>query len=88
MAVKGKRRGSALELRSFTGKDRQSYLVVRTPNGAYHAFLEVEAKERCKAVWCHPRGQHSSNVERSVEAAAVAGRGRIRTRQDGLYIHT
>lgn len=47
---KGKRRGTELDMRSFTGKrNRKSYLVFRTSSGSYHAFMEVEAKDAARA---------------------------------------
>lgn len=48
MVVKGKRRGFEIDLKSFTGRDRRSYLVFRAPSGSYHAFVEVEAKEAAR----------------------------------------
>jgi len=48
MAVKNKRQGLGLEMRSYRGKDGQSYLVFRTSGGAFHAFSEVEAKEAAR----------------------------------------
>ena len=48
MASKAKRRGFGLELKSFEGVDGQSYLVFRTRDGSYHAFVEVEAKQAAR----------------------------------------
>jgi hypothetical protein len=48
MAIKGKKRGIGLEMRTFPGKRGRSYLVFRTGRGAYHVFLEVEAKEAAR----------------------------------------
>ena len=43
-----KRRGVGLEMKTFPGNDGQNYLVFRTPRGAYHTFVEVEAKEAAR----------------------------------------
>ena len=43
MALKRKRRGSGLEIKTFDGKDG-TYLVMKSPSGSYHAFVEIEAK--------------------------------------------
>ncbi len=48
MALKPKRSGLGLGLRSFTGKDGKTYLVFRTNRGAFHVFGEVEAKEAAR----------------------------------------
>ena len=48
MAMKPKRSGLGLDLRSFTGTDDSSYLVFRTAKGAFHVFGEVEAKEAAR----------------------------------------
>ena len=48
MASKTKRRGFGLELKSFTGNGGRGFLVLRTPGGAYHAFIEVEAKQAAR----------------------------------------
>lgn len=48
MAVKVKKRGLGLEMRTFGGTGGRSYLVFRTARGAYHVFLEVEAKEAAR----------------------------------------
>ena len=45
MKSKQKRQGPGLEMKNFTGDEDQNYLVFRTPKGAYHVFLEVDAKE-------------------------------------------
>jgi hypothetical protein len=42
-----KRQGVGLEMKTFKGKG-QNYLVFRTPKGAYHVFLEVEAKQAAR----------------------------------------
>jgi len=48
MTVKAKRKSRGLEMRTFIGKDKNSYLVFRTPNGSFHVFMEVEAKEAAR----------------------------------------
>jgi hypothetical protein len=45
MALKRKRDGLGLDMRTFRSKEGSSYLVFRTAKGSYHAFREVEAKE-------------------------------------------
>jgi len=46
--LKPKTHGTPLEIRSFTGKDGNQYLVFRTSKGSFHAFVEVEAKQAAK----------------------------------------
>lgn len=46
--IKLKNRGTGLEMRTFDGEDGASYLVFRTAKGAYHAFVEVNAKDAAK----------------------------------------
>lgn len=46
--MKAKRSGLGLQIKSFVGKDGESYLVFRTAKGAYHVFGEVEAKEAAR----------------------------------------
>ena len=48
MASKPKRKDMALEIRTYSGKDGQSYLVFRTIDGGFHTFVEVEAKEAAR----------------------------------------
>jgi hypothetical protein len=43
--LKKKKKGLGLEAKTFEGKDGSSYLVVRTLDGSYHTFVEVEAKQ-------------------------------------------
>lgn len=43
--MKKKRGGFGLEMKTFSGKDGNEYLVFRTGSGSYHVFMEVEAKE-------------------------------------------
>jgi len=47
--LKPKRSAEAIEIRTFTSKDRKSkYLILKTPKGTYHAFVEVDAKMAAK----------------------------------------
>lgn len=48
MAVKQKKQGFGLEMWTFQGQDGKSYLVFRTYDGAFHTFLEVEAKQAAR----------------------------------------
>jgi len=48
MTLKPKKKGLGLEMKTFDGQDGNSYLVFRTRNGAFHAFIEVEAKEAAR----------------------------------------
>jgi hypothetical protein len=43
-----KRHGTRLEFRTFTGRDGNDYLVFRNPDGSFHTFVEVEAKEAAR----------------------------------------
>jgi hypothetical protein len=47
MVLKPKRRGVDLEMRTFKGTEGR-YLVFRTPQGSYHVFKEVEAKQAAR----------------------------------------
>jgi hypothetical protein len=46
--LKEKREGRSLEIKTFPGKDGNSYLVLRTLDGSFHAFVEVEAKQAAR----------------------------------------
>lgn len=48
MAIKPKKQGLGLEMKTFKGKGGRSYLVFRTKQGAFHVFLEVEAKDAAR----------------------------------------
>jgi hypothetical protein len=48
MATKLKRRGLNLEAKSFIGKDGRNYLVFKSTQGSYHAFVEIEAKQAAR----------------------------------------
>ena len=52
MVLKRKKRGFGIEMRTFDGKDGQTYLAFRLPDGAFHIFLEVEAKEAARQCGC------------------------------------
>jgi hypothetical protein len=43
--IRGKRRGTGLEMRTFYGVDGRAYLVFRTASGSFHTFVETEAKQ-------------------------------------------
>ncbi|HWR82997.1 MAG TPA: hypothetical protein VN285_06825 [Candidatus Deferrimicrobium sp.] len=45
MALKAKKRGFNLEMRTFFGKEGRQYLVFKTRSGAFNVFAEVEAKQ-------------------------------------------
>lgn len=47
MALKRKRSGVGLDMRTFRGKAGR-YLVFRTPSRSSHVFKEVEAKEAAR----------------------------------------
>jgi hypothetical protein len=44
VTLKPKSIGLGLELRTFTGDSGQAYMVMRSREGSYHVFAEVEAK--------------------------------------------
>jgi hypothetical protein len=46
--IKKKRQGTGLEMKMFLGRDDNSYLIFKTQNGSYHAFMEVEAKQAAR----------------------------------------
>lgn len=47
MALKPKKRGLGIEMRTFESRTG-NYLVFRTREGAYHVFQEIEAKEAAR----------------------------------------
>ncbi|MBM4322263.1 MAG: hypothetical protein FJ115_01775 [Deltaproteobacteria bacterium] len=47
MALKRKKSGVGLDMRTFRGKEGR-YLVFRTPAGSFHVFKEVEAKQAAR----------------------------------------
>ncbi len=46
--LKRKKKGLGLEAKTFKGEDGSSYLVFRSLDGSYHAFVEVEAKQAAR----------------------------------------
>lgn len=48
MAVKAKKKGFEMDLRTLVGADGATYLVFRTAGGSFHAFREVEAKQAAR----------------------------------------
>jgi hypothetical protein len=46
--IKGKRKGAGLEMRTYLGNDRRTYLVFRTDDGGFHTFVETEAKQAAR----------------------------------------
>ena len=42
--LKPKKLGVGLEIKTFAGQSKRTYLVFRTHRGEYHTFQEVEAK--------------------------------------------
>lgn len=47
MKVSKKRKGYGLQITTKVG-NRGKYLFVKTPNGSYHTFLEIAAKDAAK----------------------------------------
>ena len=43
-----KREGLGLSIKTFEGASGKTYLVFKTPKGAFHAFVETEAKDAAK----------------------------------------
>ena len=43
--LKPKRRGQGIETKTFVGASGYTYIVYKTRRGAYHVFVEVEAKD-------------------------------------------
>ena len=43
--MKPKPHGTGLNIRTFEGKDGSTYLVFRTPRGAFHIFRELNARD-------------------------------------------
>jgi len=48
MPTRPKKLGLGLSMKTLTGNDGKSYLVFRTPEGAFHTFTEVEAKQAAR----------------------------------------
>ena len=49
-----KRRGKELGVRTFSGKSGNTYIVFRSLDGSYHAFVEVEAKKAARDCGASP----------------------------------
>lgn len=47
MKISKKRAGFNLQIKTLNG-EKGTYLFFKTPNGSYHAFLEVAAKDAAK----------------------------------------
>lgn len=60
MEIRPKLRGFGLDVRIFKGKSKRAYLVFRTGGGAYHTFLEVEAKQAARD--CGAAGGHTRQM--------------------------
>jgi hypothetical protein len=43
--MKPKHQGAGLQMKSFTDNEGVNYVFYKTPNGSYHAFREVQARE-------------------------------------------
>jgi hypothetical protein len=46
--LKDKREGTALAFKTFMGADGTHYLVLRSLEGSFHVFTEVEAKQAAR----------------------------------------
>ena len=46
--LKEKREGRSLEIKTFVGQDGNHYLAMRTLDGSFHTFVEVEAKQAAR----------------------------------------
>ncbi len=60
---KPKRRGYALETKTFTGQEGRSYIVHRTRDGSFHVFMEVDAKQAAEDCGGPRRGNTRSRWE-------------------------
>jgi hypothetical protein len=56
MAIKPKKTGLALEVRTFRGIDGTAYVVFRTAAGSFHTFQEVEAKAAARKCGARKEG--------------------------------
>ena len=59
-----KRKDAALEIKTFTGIDGNAYVVFKTPGGAFHTFVEVEAKSAGRK--CGGIGDDTNAIWRSI----------------------
>lgn len=55
MKIIKKRKGYSLQMRSVDSPNGK-YLFYKTPNGSYHAFIEVAAKDAAKACGAMGKG--------------------------------
>ena len=62
--LRRKKRGLGIEMKTFEGQDGRSYLVFRTKDGAFHAFMEVEAKEAARQCGAREEGNTRTMWER------------------------
>ena len=46
--LKEKPAGRSLEIKAFVGQDGNHYLVLRTLDGSFHTFVEVESKQAAR----------------------------------------
>jgi hypothetical protein len=46
--LKEKREGRSLEIKTFVGQDGNHYLVLRSLEGSFHTFVEVESKQAAR----------------------------------------
>ena len=60
--MKSKRKGSELQAKTFDGNDGKTYMVFRSLNGSYHAFVEIEAKEAARN--CGAMGKANANTRK------------------------
>ncbi|MDP3296293.1 MAG: hypothetical protein Q8N09_01675 [Thermodesulfovibrionia bacterium] len=51
-ALVPKFRQHVLEMRTITGESGQSYLVMRTPKGEFHVFVEIATKKAAEDCGC------------------------------------
>jgi hypothetical protein len=54
--LKKKHEGKSLEIKTFTGDDGTRYLVIRTLEGSYYTFVEVQAKQAAVECGAHKKG--------------------------------
>jgi hypothetical protein len=54
--MKPKPKGRGLDIRTFGASDGSTYLVFRTPKGAYHVFREVNARDAARESFGVPNG--------------------------------
>jgi hypothetical protein len=59
--VRAKHTGLGLEIKTFPGK-KGTYVVFKLPTGAYHTFLEVQAKAAAVDCGADPEGYPNTRV--------------------------